>query len=366
MIPVAEPDLSGNELRYVTDCVVTEWVSSLGKYVGAFEEEMAAKCHRRYAVSTCNGTTALHLALVTLEIGPGDEVIVPTLTFVATANAVSYTGATPVFVDSEPDYWQMDPGQLERSITARTKAIIPVDLYGHPVDADSIIDIAQRHNVRVIEDSAEAHGALYKGRPCGSIGDMSCFSFYGNKVITTGEGGMLLTDSAAWYERARMLRDHAMSTTERYFHPEIGFNYRLTNIQAALGLAQLERLDEFVGIKRRNAALYAELLADTPGVTLAPEADWAQNVYWMYSILLGDGYPLSRDELAIALRERGVDTRPFFRAIHTMPCHRREESLPVAEDLSSRGLSLPSSVKLTEEQIDYICRQITELSEQGH
>lgn len=363
MIPVAEPDLRGNELKYVTECVTTEWVSSLGKYVGAFEERMAAICGRRYAVSACNGTAALHLALATLGIGPGDEVIVPSLTFVATANVVTYTGATPVFVDSEPDYWQLDPSLLEASITERTKAIIPVDLYGHPVDMDAIAEIARRWNLYMVEDAAEAHGAFYKGKPCGSLGDMSCFSFYGNKVITTGEGGMLLVDNAEWYERARLLRDHAMSSTERYFHPEIGYNYRLTNIQAALGLAQLERLEDFVHIKRRNAALYAERLSDVRGITLAPEADWARSVYWMYSILVDEEYPLCRADLMAALRGRGVDTRPFFRAIHTMPSHFRNVSLPVAEDLAARGVNLPSSVKLTEQQIDHVCRQIAELAE---
>jgi len=362
MIPVAEPDLRGNELQYVTDCVTSEWVSSLGKYVGAFEERMATLCGRRYAVSVCNGTAALHLALVVLGIGPGDEVIVPSLTFVATANAVSYTGARPVFADSEPDYWQLDPQRLESLITPRTKAIIPVDLYGHPVDMDAILASARRHHLYIVEDAAEAHGALYKGRPCGGLGDMSCFSFYGNKVITTGEGGMILTDDATGYERARFLRDHAMSPTERYFHPEIGFNYRLTNIQAALGLAQAERMDEFVRLKRAHAALYAERLCGVPGITVAPQAPWAKNVYWMYSILVGRDYPLSRDALMSALRQRGVDTRPFFRAIHTMPCHLRQEALPVAEDLAARGINLPSSVKLTEEQIAYICQQIAALA----
>ena len=371
MIPVAEPDLRGNELKYVADCVVTEWVSSLGKYVRAFEERMAEMHEKRYAVSVCNGTAALHLALATLGIGPGDEVIVPSLTFVATANAVTYTGATPVFADSEPTYWQMDPGLVEGLITEHSRAIIPVDLYGHPADMDAIRDIAQRHDLIVIEDAAEAQGALYKTdsdsswRPCGSLGDISCFSFYGNKVITTGEGGMLLTDNAEWYEHARLLRDHAMSRTERYFHPEVGFNYRLTNIQAALGLAQLERIEEFVRLKRRNAALYAEHLADVPGVTLAPEADWARNVYWMYSIVVDEDYPLSRNELMAALRERDVDTRPFFRAIHTMPCHLTQDALPVAEYLAAHGMNLPSSTKLTEAQIDHICQQIIDLARQG-
>jgi perosamine synthetase len=364
MIPVAEPDLRGNELKYVTECVTTEWVSSLGKYVGAFEERMAEICGRRYAISVSNGTTALHLALVVLGIGPGDEVIVPTLTFVATANAASYTGATPVFADSEPGYWQIDPAQLEGLITERTKAIMPVDLYGHPADMGAILAIARAHNLYVIEDAAEAHGAMYRGKPCGSMGDMSCFSFYGNKVITTGEGGMILTDNEEWYERARMLRDHAMSPTERYYHPEIGFNYRMTNIQAALGLAQLERLDEFVAAKRRNAELYAKGLKGVPGITLAPEAEWAQNCYWMYSILVDEPYPLSRNELMAALRARGVDSRPFFRAIHTMPCHPRDIQLPVAEHLAATGINLPSSVKLTEEQIAYICQQIRELAKE--
>jgi len=361
-IPIAEPDLSGNELKYVTDCVVTGWVSSIGKYVTAFEERMAALCQRRYAVATSNGTTALHLALVVLGIGQGDEVIVPSMTFVATANVVSYTGAVPVFADSESNYWQIDPAHIESLITSRTKAIIPVDLYGHPVDADAIAAIARRHGLWVIEDAAEAHGAMYKGRSCGSLGDMSCFSYYGNKVVTTGEGGMILTDDPNWYDRARFLRDHAMSPTERYYHPEIGFNYRLTNIQAALGLAQLERLEELVDIKRRNAARYADRLADVPGIILAPQAEWARNVYWMYSILVTEDYGLSRGELGAALKERGVDSRPFFRAIHTMPCHHRDHVLPVAERLAQQGLNLPSSTKLTEEQIDYVAQQIIELA----
>jgi perosamine synthetase len=358
---VAEPDLRGNELKYVSECVTTEWVSSLGKFVGAFEAAIAQQCQRRYALSVCNGTAALHLALATLGIGPGDEVLVPSLTFVATANAVSYTGATPVFVDCEPDYWQIDPALLERAVTSRTKAIIPVDLYGHPCDMDAILAVAKRHNLLVIEDAAEAHGALYKGQPCGALGDMSCFSFYGNKVITTGEGGMILTNDENWYERAKLLRDHAMSPTQRYYHPMIGFNYRLTNIQAALGLAQLERMDEFVAARRRNAALYDERLADVPGITLQKQAPWARNVYWMYSILVDERYGLGREDLMAALRERGVDTRPFFYAIHKMPSHWRDDSLPVAEDLAQRGINLPSSVKLTEEQIDYVCAQIRAL-----
>jgi len=360
MIPVAEPELRGNELKYVTECIETEWVSSLGKYVYAFEDKMAEMCDRRFALSVCNGTAALHLALEALGIGEGDEVIVPSMTFVATANAVSYTGATPVFIDSEKAYWQLDPEQLEGLITPRTKAIIPVDLYGHPVDMDAVIAVAQKHGLYVVEDAAESHGALYKGKPCGALGDVSCFSFYGNKVVTTGEGGMLLLDDEALYEKAKMLRDHAMSPTDRYYHPYIGFNYRLTNVQAAIGLAQIERLDEFVAIKRRNAAIYAEHLVGIPGVTLQPEAEWAKSVYWMYSILVDEPYSLSQGALMVELRDEGIDTRPFFHAIHTMPCHKRDRSLPVAEHLARTGINLPSSVKLTEDQIVYICGKIRE------
>jgi len=359
MIPVTDVSLGGNELAYVTDCIKTGWVSSLGKYVREFEERFSQYCGAKYGIATSNGTTALHLGLAVLGIGPGDEVIVPTLTFIATANAVTYTGARPVFVDSEPQTWNMDPARIEEKITGCTKAIIPVHLYGHPADMDPILEIAKRHHLYVIEDAAEAHGALYKGRRAGSLGDMSCFSFYGNKIITTGEGGMVLTDNAEWAERARSLRDHGMSKEKRYWHPEIGFNYRLTNLQAALGVAQLERIEEIIAAKRRNAALYNDLLRSVPGISLPPEASWARNVYWMYSILAEDSYGLARDELMKELKARDIDSRPFFYPIHTMPPYQagaEGQEFPVATELSRKGLNLPSSATLTPQQITQICQ----------
>jgi len=364
MIPITDVRFEGNELEYVSECIKTGWVSSLGKYVQQFEEQFSRYCGAKHGISASNGTTALHLALETLGIGPGDEVIVPTLTFVATANVVIYAGARPVFVDSEAETWNLDPAQLEAKITERTKAIIPVHIYGHPADIDPIMEIARRHNLYVIEDAAEAHGALYKGRRVGALADMSSFSFYGNKIITTGEGGMILTDNAEWDERARWLRDHGMSKTKRYWHSVVGYNYRLTNLQAALGVAQLERIDRIIEIKRQHAALYNELLRGVPHVTLPPEADWAQNVYWMYSILIEDGYGLSRDGFMAALKERGIDSRPFFYPIHTMPPYvqyAEGQEFPVAAELSRKGVNLPSSPTLTPEQIRLISDTIKEL-----
>ena len=366
MIPITDLTFEGNELAYVTDCIKTGWVSSLGKYVHEFEEGFSAYCGAKYGIATSNGTTALHLALATLGIGPGDEVIIPTLTFVATANAVIYNGARPVFVDSEPDTWNMDPARIEAKITDRTKAIIPVHIYGHPADMDPIMRIAREHGLVVVEDAAEAHGARYKGRRAGSLADMACYSFYGNKIITTGEGGMVLTDNAEWDERARWLRDHGMSKEKRYWHPMIGFNFRLTNLQAALGVAQLERIDEIIAIKRRNAATYNALLGDVPNISLPPEASWAENVYWMYSILIEDGYGTSRDDLMVALRERGIDSRPFFYLIHTMPPYvdyAQGEDFPVAAELSRKGINLPSSATLTRDQIAQVCDAIREIGQ---
>lgn len=363
MIPVAEPLLGEREVAYVTDCIKTGWVSSLGKYIAMFEEGFSSYCGAKHGISTANGTTALHLALVTLGIGAGDEVLVPSLTFVATANVVRHAGAKPVFVDSEPMTWNIDPAKIEEMITPRTKAIIPVHVYGHPADMDPIMGIAREHNLYVVEDAAEAHGAEYKGRRVGSIGDMGCFSFYGNKIITTGEGGIILTDDEDLASRARFLRDHAMSAERRYWHPEVGYNYRMANLQAALGVSQLERIDEFIQTKRDNAALYTSLLSDAEGLTMPPEAPWAKSVYWMYSVLVKEEFGTGRDELMLALKRRGIESRPFFSPVHLMPPHFQEQCFPVAESLAAKGINLPSSCTLTREQIVFICETLLELAE---
>lgn len=365
MIPIAEPLLGEEELNNVIQAVKSGWISSKGKFIPEFEERFAQYCGAKYGVATSNGTTALHLALTALEIGEGDEVIVPTLTFIATANAVRYTGAKPVFVDSHPDYWCIDPEKIEEAITPKTKAIIPVHLYGHPCDMDAMMAIAKKHDLYVIEDAAEAHGAEYKGRKVGSFGDISCFSFYGNKIITTGEGGMCLTNDERLTERMRILRDHGMNPGKRYWHDIIGFNYRMTNMQAAVGVAQLEKLDKFVEKKREIAQWYAEGLKDLEEkglIKLHPEMPWAKCVYWMYSILIEGGFRISRDELMEKLRKIGIDTRPLFYPIHVMPPYKGSEEFPVAEEVSKRGLSLPSAVNLEKESIDWVTSIIGEAS----
>ncbi len=358
-IPVYEPDLSGNELKYVTDCLQSGWISSLGHYVTDFEEQFSRFCGVKYGISVANGTTALHLALVTLDIGPGDEVIMPTFTFVATANAATYTGARPVFVDSERATWNIDVAAIEDKITPRTRAIIVVHIYGHPVDMDPILEIASRRHLYVIEDAAEAHGAEYKGRRTGSLGDVACFSFYGNKIITTGEGGMVTTDDPELAERARFLKDHAMSSTRYYWHSQVGYNYRLTNVQAAIGLAQLEKAEQRIEKKRQIARAYNARLEKVKGLTLPREEAWAKSVYWMYSVLVEEDYGLDRDGLMAKLKKAAIDSRPFFHPMHTLPPYEgRGERFPVAEELARKGINLPSASTLTDEDIKRVCQVI--------
>ena len=361
-IPVYTPLLNGREEKYVLDAVRSGWISSLGKYVNRFETQFAAFCEVAHGVSVSNGTVALHLALHALGIGPGDEVIVPSLTFVASANAVRYTGAVPVFADVDPDTWCIDPDDAARRITPRTRAIMPVHLYGHPAPMDAITALAAEHDLIVVEDAAEAHGATVAGRPVGGLGRIGAFSLYANKIVTTGEGGMLTTDDAALAARCRMLRDHAMPPERRYWHEEIGFNYRMTNLQAAVGVAQMERVHELVERKRAIADLYLQRLRELPGVTLPAERHGYTNVYWMFSILVEPPFPLTRDELIPALRAQGIDSRPFFHPLDTLPPYRNGHPRPVAMRLSRCGLNLPSSPGLTEAQIVYICSVLRGLS----
>jgi perosamine synthetase len=365
MIPIAEPSLEGRELEYVTDCIRSGWVSSLGEYVKRFEQEFATYCGVRYGVATHNGTVALHLALAALGIGPGDEVILPTLTFVATANAVVYAGATPIFVDSEPHTWNIDPGAVTQAITSRTRAIIAVHLYGHPADMDSLRTLANQHGLTLIEDAAEAHGARYKGRRVGSLSDVAIFSFFGNKIITTGEGGMVLTDDSELAERCFFLENQARHKENPYWHPEIGYNYRMTNLQAALGVAQLERIEELIAIRVRNAGHYGRRLQDIRGLSPPPCAQWADNVYWMYTVLVEEGYGQDRDTLMARLRQRGIDTRPAFYPIHILPMYHHGQRFPVAEEIGRKGLNLPSGATLTLEQANAVCDALAEMSQPG-
>lgn len=357
IIPVCEPALAGNEQQYVLDCIESNWISSAGKYIPEFEAKFAAECHCKYGVACANGTVALHLALAALGLGPGDEVILPTFTMIATINAVAYTGATPVLVDSEPHTWNMDVGQIAAKITPRTRAIVPVHTYGHPVDMDPLMELAERHNLFVLEDAAEAHGAEYKGRRAGGLGHAGAFSFYANKIITTGEGGMITTNDKKLADLTRNLRDHAFSTERHFWHKFMGFNYRMTNMQAAIGLAQTEQLPGFVENRRNNAALYSELLADVPGIVTPPEAAWAKNVFWMYSVLVEDEFGMTRDQLRAHLAKRGIETRTFFIPMHLQPIYFntfKGQRYPVAEMLCRRGFYLPSASSLTTGQIQYI------------
>ena len=368
IIPVCEPRLDGNEEKYLLNTVRTSWISSAGKYITDFESLFAEKVGAKYGVACSNGTTALHLALATLGVGPGDEVIVPTFTMIASANAVTYVGATPVFIDSEPETYNMDVSQLENKITPRTKVIMPMHTYGHPVDMDPLLEIAKKHELFVLSDAAEAHGALYKGQPVGGMGDLATYSFYGNKIITTGEGGMVTTNNLDIARIARNLRDHAFSDERHFWHKYLGFNFRMTNMQAAVGLAQTERFDFLVECRRRNAEMYSELLTTVPGLVLPPEKPWAKNVFWMYGILVKPEFCMTRDQLREKLAHRGIETRTFFIPIHLQPIYYQEhgkENFPVSEMLCDQGMYLPSASTLTPSDIEFISNAIKEIYQQG-
>src|SRR5262249_13527439 len=367
IIPVSDPKLDGNELRYLTQCIQSNWISSAGRFVREFEEAFAAVVGCRFGVACANGTTALHLALATLGIGEGDEVVIPTFTMIATPNAVRYTGATPALVDAERETWNLDVGRLEAAISPRTRGIVLVHTYGHPVDMDPLLELCERRGLWVVEDAAEAHGARYKGRPTGSLGRAASFSFYANKIVTTGEGGMVTTNDPEIARLARRPRDHAFSDERHFWHKHLGFNYRMTNLQAAVGLAQTERLEEFVEIHRTNALRYARRLARLPGLTLPVERPWARNVYWMFGVVVEDAFGITRDELRRRLARRGIETRTFFIPIHLQPIYYeafKGQRFPVAEELCQRGLYLPSGATLTEAEVSYVCDAVAEAREE--
>jgi perosamine synthetase len=357
-IPVYQPDLTGNVKAYVNECLDTSWISSKGPFVGRFEREFAQRIDARHAASVCNGTVALHLALVALGIGPGDEVIVPTLTYVASVNAIAYTGATPVFVDSLRDTWQMDPEDVERRITPKTRAIIAVHLYGQSCEMEALSLIARKHRLFLVEDCAEAFGTRYGNRHVGTFGHISTFSFFGNKTITTGEGGMVVTNDKTLDERIRHFKGQGLAAHREYWHDVVGYNYRMTNIAAAIGLAQLERADELIARKRNVAETYVRHLADLP-VELHREVAGTQHSYWMVSILVE--HHEQREPLRDYLATAGIETRPLFYPVHTMPMYARNyRNHPIAEDLAWRGINLPSYPALAEDQILSICATIKE------
>lgn len=366
MIPVCAPLLREKELEYVVDCIKTNWISSKGKYIEKFEQKFAKYCGCKYGISTASGTTALHLALASLDIRKDDKVIVPTFTMISTIFAIVYTGAKPVLVDADPATWNMDVDKIEKKITDKTKAILPVHIYGHPCDMDPIMEIARKYNLYVIEDAAEAHGAEYKKKKVGGIGNIGCFSFYANKIITTGEGGMVVTNDEETAEKARSLKDLAFSKEKRFLHTALGFNYRMTNIQAAIGLAQFEKIDQLIQRRRAHAYLYSRLLKDIDGITLPLENRWVKNVYWMYSILIGERFKKSRDEVMASLENKGIETRTFFIPTHLQPVFRKmglfkNEKYPVAEAISREGVYLPSGSGLKDEQLKYIADSLIQL-----
>lgn len=364
IIPVSKPTLTGNEMKYVQQAIATNWISSAGSFIRDFEVKFAEVCGAKYGIACANGTVAMHLAMATLGLEADDEVIIPTFTMIATANAVAYCGAKPVLVDMEPNYWQMDVDQVAAKITPRTKAIVPVHIYGHPTDMDPLRELAQKHGIMIIEDSAEAHGGEYKGQPCGSLGDAAGFSFYGNKIITTGEGGMVTTNNREIAKLAWNLRDHAFSHERHFWHKFVGFNYRMTNLQAAVGLAQVEQMSTFVAQRRQNALEYNCRLSTIPGIRTPAEAPWAKNVYWMYGIMVDEKeYGMNRDQLRKVLADNGIETRTFFIPMHCQPVYWdafKGQRYPVAEDLCKRGFYLPSSSSLALDEIEYVANVIRE------
>ncbi len=366
MIPVNEPIFNGNEKKYLCQCIDEGWISSEGPFVTEFEDKFSTYIGCKYGVAVCNGTVALETALFAAGIQPGDEVILPTFTIISCASSILRLGAKPVLVDSESETWNMDVNQIEKKITDKTRAIMPVHIYGHPVDMDPVVELADKYHLKIIEDAAEVHGALYKGKKAGSIGDMGTFSFYANKIITTGEGGMIVTNNQEVAQRARAYRNLCFRNEKRFYHTELGENFRMTNLQAAVGVAQLEQIDRFIAIKRKNAWRYTEKLSDIPWIKTPVEKPSVINVYWMYALELTEDCPFNAVEFAEKLAHHGISTRPFFLGLHEQPVFHNMglfigEHYPVAERIAKRGLYLPSGHTLTTEQIDMICNIIREI-----
>jgi perosamine synthetase len=356
-IPISQPTITQKELEYVSDSVKSGWVSSLGPYIDKFEQKFAEYCGVKFALTTSNGTVGLHLAMVCMGIGMDDEVIIPDLTFIATANAVKYTGATVVTADIDKESLCIDPDEIIKKITSKTKAIIPVHLYGHPANMPEITEIAKKYRIKVIEDAAEAHGAEISGQKVGSFGDCGVFSFYGNKIITTGEGGMITTNDQELFLKAKYLRDHSMCKEKRYWHTELGYNYRITNLQAALGLAQLERIGSILDKKNLLFRSYQELLIDIPNIQLNRCADWAKSVYWMICLENSQWNYSLRDEFMKKLKAYNIDSRPYFYPVSDMPIYDKSHT-PVSHLKSEQGINLPSYFDLERSDVEFICKCI--------
>lgn len=366
-ISIANPVFNGNEKKYLNECIDTGWVSANGRFIKDFEEKFAEFCGSKYAISCSNGTVSLHLILLGMGIGPGDEVIMPTLTYIATANAVRYCGATPVFADSDESTFNIDPSKIEEKITKNTKAIMPVHLYGLSADMDAIMKLADKYHIDVIEDAAEAHGAEVNGRKVGSIGRAASFSFFGNKIITCGEGGMVTTSDEALYNRMKLLKGQAVSPDKRYWHVDVGYNYRMTNMQAAIGLGQLENISWHMEQRKRIADLYRKYLSDASEYALLQaEPEHYKHVYWMSNVILQDKVEKNRDEVMKEMEACNIEMRPVFYPMHIMPPYLdKNASFPVAEKLASRGISLPSHALLTEEDVKYICDCLKKIAIKG-
>jgi perosamine synthetase len=365
MIPVCEPYISARDIELVNDALTSGWISSAGKYLDLFEERWATYCGMPYGIAVSNGSTALDIAVELLDLKAGDEVIMPTFTIISPAQSVVRAGGRPVLVDSDPETWQMNTDQIEAKITPHTKAILVVHIFGHPADMDPVMKLAEKHGLIVIEDAAEVHGAEYKGQRCGGIGHISTFSFYANKLVTTGEGGMVLTKSKEHADRARSLRNLCFLPNRRFYHENLGYNYRLTNVQAAMGVGQAEHIFETIARKREIALTYSAAFAGIEAIQLPTEMSWAQNVYWVYGIVLGDERKTDAVHVMHKLRNKGIETRPFFLGMHEQPVFHAMglfcgENYPVSERLSRQGFYIPNGLALTNEQIAEVIAAVKE------